>query len=304
MLLYLFNVCVAFVLWLFLSLDNEVQRDYIIPVKIENVPDSVTLISPPPTDLNVSVKGKGSQLMQFMWSSKMPTLNIDFKEFNRAESKSVYVSRLWMDNCLRDYFGAGVEITGCHPDTMKVLYTTNPGRRVPLILQADIIPDIQSTLSGPLYANVDSVTVYAYGDIPNNINSVSIEPITRSGLRDTTVIRARVQSLPLMRVVPDVVTVTIPIEPLIVKKQNIPIEILNLPASVRLVLFPSQTEVSYLVGLSRYHQDAHFKAYTDYNEIQPGKTKLKVLLGNTPSYIQNVTLHPDSVEFIIQHLSQ
>ncbi|MCF0218470.1 MAG: YbbR-like domain-containing protein [Muribaculaceae bacterium] len=291
-------------LWLFLSLDNEMQQDYIIPLKIENVPDSITLISTPPTDINVSVKGKGSQFMRFTWLSKMPSLNIDFNDFNRKENNSIYVSRLWLDNCLRDYFGAGTEITGCHPDSLRVLYTSSPGRRVPLILQADIIPDMQSTLSGPLYANVDSVTVYAYGDIPNDITSVSIEPIIRSGLRDTTKITAKVKSLPLMRVIPDVVTVTIPVEPLIVKKQSIPIEILNQPSSVHLVLFPSQIEVSYLVGISKYHQDAHFQAYANYTDIHPGKTKLKVYLGATPSYIQNASLHPDSVEFIIQHIQK
>ena len=43
-LLYLLFVAVAFVFWVFLSLDTEVQRDFDVPVELQDVPDSVTII--------------------------------------------------------------------------------------------------------------------------------------------------------------------------------------------------------------------------------------------------------------------
>lgn len=77
LLLYLMFVCVAFVFWFFLSLDSEQQRDYDVPVEIENVPDSITMLGRVPSSLNVSVQGKGYQLIRFMWG-KMPLMRIRF----------------------------------------------------------------------------------------------------------------------------------------------------------------------------------------------------------------------------------
>lgn len=66
-LLYLLFVAVAFVFWVFMSLDTQMQRDFEVPVELQNVPDSVTLITQPPEVLSVSVKGKDAQLLRFMW---------------------------------------------------------------------------------------------------------------------------------------------------------------------------------------------------------------------------------------------
>ena len=45
-LLYLLFVAVAFVFWVFLSLDTEVQRDFDVPVELQDIPDSVTIVGP------------------------------------------------------------------------------------------------------------------------------------------------------------------------------------------------------------------------------------------------------------------
>ena len=58
--LYLLFVAVAFVFWVFLSLDTEVQRDFDVPVELQDVPDSVTVIGQIPPSIGVSVKGKDS----------------------------------------------------------------------------------------------------------------------------------------------------------------------------------------------------------------------------------------------------
>ena len=56
----------SFCFLVFLSLDSEQQRDYDVPVEIENVPDSITMLGRVPSSLNVSVQGKGYQLIRFM----------------------------------------------------------------------------------------------------------------------------------------------------------------------------------------------------------------------------------------------
>ena len=294
-------VFVAFVFWIVLSLDNEVQEEFDIPIEIINVPDSVTIVSPIPAKLNVSVKTKATQLVRFWGLPEMPKMKINFREFASMRDKKLSLTRVWLDNCLRDYFGPSTVIASCHPDSLKLLFTTAKGRRVPLFIDADVQPNIQSIMSGPIETDVDSVTIYAYGDIPNDIIGAYTEPIVRSGLSDTTYLQVKVKPMSSIKIVPDEVTVMIPIEPLIAQKRTIPVEILNAPRGTDVVAFPSKVEMSYLIGLSNYRRNMHIVAYVDCQNIEQGRTKVKLTLGSIPPYIHNVSLHPDSVEYILQH---
>ena len=156
--LYLMCICVAFIFWILLSLDSEVQRDYEVPLEIVDVPDSITLIGNVPSYFGVSVQGKGSQLIRFTWGKPAP-VKISFNG-NVSEKNTLSLSKLKIDSRLRDYFGGGVQITSVRPDTLRVPFTSSPGVSLPIVIQADVHPSLQSVISGKLRANVDSVRVY------------------------------------------------------------------------------------------------------------------------------------------------
>ncbi len=158
MLLYLMCVCVAFVFWVLLSLDSEVQRDYEVPVELTDVPDSVIVIGNIPSHMGVSVQGKGTQLLRYMWG-RLPELKIKFSD-NITEKNVFSLSKVKIDSRLRDYFGQGVQIMSVRPDSVRVTYTTAPGVSLPIIINADVHPSLQSIINGPITANVDSVKVY------------------------------------------------------------------------------------------------------------------------------------------------
>ena len=88
---YLLFVCVAFVFWVVLSLDSQVQRDFDVPLVIENVPDSVTIISEVPQKISTVVEAKGSQLLRFLWGS-IPTLKLKFPDYANSDTHTFFVS--------------------------------------------------------------------------------------------------------------------------------------------------------------------------------------------------------------------
>lgn len=297
--LYLLCVLIAFIFWALLSLDNEVQRDFDVPIELQDVPDSVKVITDLPPALSVGVKGKGSQLLRFIFSSSVPPLKVKF-ERQIVSGNRIILSRARLESRLREYFGSGVTVSTCRPDSLSALFTTLPGRRVKLVVDADIHPDMQCVVSGPVTASVDSVTVYSTADLPRDLVSISTEPVIKSGLTDTS--RYEVAVLPVagMRIEPSTVTVTVPVEPLIAKKRMIPVEILNKPADTNVILFPSKVEISYLVAMSDYNEDFPMEAYADYNEIRPGVSKIGLILSSPASAMRNVSMSTDSVEFVIE----
>lgn len=296
-LLYLLFVAVAFVFWVFLSLDTEVQRDFEVPVELQDVPDSVTVIGQVPQALGVSVKGKDSQLLRFLWG-KMSPVKLKWQE--NIEGDALVLNRQKLDSKMREYFGNGVQIVSCRPDSLRLPFTSQPGVRVKLMIQADIHPNLQYILSGPIVADVDSVTLYSVTDIPHSLRMVSTEPIVKSDLRDTMRYEVKVKPIAGVRIIPDVVTVTVPIEPLIMRKRSVGIVVDNLPEETNLITFPSKVEISYLVPMSAYNDDYPVKAYVDFKAAKPTRKKLAVSLSTIPAVYHNVSFSPDSVEYIIE----
>lgn len=299
-LIYLVFVCVAFVFWCLMSLDTEVQRNYDIPVQVENFPDSLTVIRDFPSTVSATVQGKGAQLVRFMWGEPSP-LKIQFEATPDAAGLFALPSQK-LEARLRDYFGGGVNILTVKPDSLTMTYTASAGKRVALKVQSQIVPDLQSIESGTPTADVDSVTLYSLGDIPSSLESVSTELLSRTGLTDTSRFEVKVLAPEGMRVIPDRVTVTVPVEPLVSKQRKIDVEVANLPAGTRMLMFPSSVEVSYLVPMSRIREEYPVRAYANYNEAARAKGgKVAVQLGPIPGRYYSISHTPDSVEFIIEH---
>lgn len=298
-LVYLIFVCVAFIFWLLLSLDNEVQRDFEVPLELQDLPDSVNVVSQLPPSVSVSVKGKGSQLLRFLWSRDLPTMKLKF-EVQKNRPNQMFISRTKLESKLRDYFGSGSQILSCRPDSIKLTYTSSPGIRLRLKVDADIQTNFQYIISGPIRASVDSVTVYSVNPVPSSLKYVTTEPIVKAGLKDSTRYEVRIKPIEGMKMVPDKVTVLVPVEPLISKKRAIAIEVINAPEGYNLLLFPSKVTVSYLVPISEYSNDVPVKVFADFNTLKPRMAKIPLSLSASADAVRNASLSVDSVEYIIE----
>lgn len=296
--IFLICIGIASVFWLFLSLYEEVERDYDVPLKIENVPDSIVIVESMPASINVAVQGKGVQFIKFLWHDVSP-LRVKFSEFANS-SGTFSIPRQKLEALFRDYFGQGIKITNLRPESVKAAYTSNIGKKVKLEIDCDIQPNLQYVVSGPIKANVDSVMIYSANDIPRSLTSVSTYPIVKTGIKDTTVVTVKIRPIEGMRIIPEQVTVTVPIEPLISKKRVVPIEVFNLPENVRLITFPSTAEVSYLLPMSSYNTEANVKLYVDFDSINRESQKVKVQTSGVPGSLRNFKYKPDSVEYIIE----
>lgn len=296
--LYLMCVCVAFLFWIFLSLDNEVQRDYEIPVEIDNVPDSVVIIGSVPRTINAMVQAKGSQLIRF-WGGRTPVLKLKFNDYATPD-RTFEMSKMKIDSRLREYFGQAAQIISVRPDSIYAPFTTSPGKVLPLKINLDVKASLQSIISGEIISDFDSVKVYSDSEIPSGLHQIETELESASELKDTTVFDLKIKQLPGMRIIPERVKVTVPVEPLISKRRMVPIEVTNLPEGSQLVTFPSSVEVSYLVPMSAFNDDYPLKVTIDASKIDLSKPKTKVLPSLTPDHYHNVTFHPDSVEYIFQ----
>ena len=296
-------VSISAILWSVLSLNEEEQYDLRMPLKITHVPDSATIINPGPEALSVSVRGRGTQMFKFALGSN-PSLNIDFRAYRSGNY--LHLSNSELKALIRQSTGA-TSVSAIYPDSISIPYTTNPGVAMPVVADYKVTAASQASLNGRPKLSTDTAKVYVVPGqrIPDNFESVVTEPIRLSKLDKTTTRRVRLIGPSGARILPDSVDITFDVEPLIMKNRKIVIEPINVPADIKLITFPAQIDVYYMVPMSAYTtSDPHFRVVADYRRINllGGSKKVKLRLSDVPDNLQNVRLSADSAEYIIERL--
>ncbi len=107
-----------------------------MPISIVNVPDSVTFISDVPAAVKVSVRDKGSVLIRHKMGG-IKTMKLEWGDYASTNSKFM-MGKVDLGARLRDYFGPSSQIVTVVPDSIRINYTTEPGRKVPVFVRADV----------------------------------------------------------------------------------------------------------------------------------------------------------------------
>jgi hypothetical protein len=301
LLLFTLFLCVSYVFWIIMTLNEDTQRDLNVPLEITDTPEGITFISDVPGTITVSVRDKGTSLVNYVWGN-MPTLKIRYNEFtHNSYNERIVCSQQELNMRVRSLFGANAQVMSLRPDSLSFVVTDQPGRPAKVVPCIDAQASIQSVISGPITVKPDSVLIYSAKKLPITMQTVSTMEISRTELTDTLTLEVRIKPISGARAVPDRVTVTIPVEPLIAKQRTVPITLKGAPAENSVLLFPSTVTVTYLVPMSMYNSEVGvITVMADYNHRSSSTAKVPLTLGSTPDFCHNPTLSTDSVDFLIE----
>lgn len=283
-----------------MSLNDEIQRDYELPVTIDGLPDDITLLSShgeTPT-VNISVRDKGVNHIsrQFL---KSKNLRIAYSDFSNIDNNRLSLNEAQLNNAIRQQFGGTASVVTQSPDSLSINYTTLPPVKVPIIIKSNIIPNPQFTINGPIHTSVDSVLIFSATPLTNRVKAIFTEIVNLDGISDTTRTRVALDVPSDCRAVPDVIDITVPVEPLVSRTFTIPVEPLNSPSNTTMITFPSQVSFSCLVPMSLFNTAGYpVKAYADYDKRSGNIIQLELSL--LPDNYINGTISPVSVEYILE----
>lgn len=300
-LVFLVFMGISTMLWFVSSLSDEMQADVRMKVKITHLPDSVTIISRIPETMSVSLNAKGTQLMKLNFGAT-PEFEIDYRLYR--EGNVIRLTDPDLKSLARTALD-GASVIVVSPDSLSLLFTSQPPVVRPLVLDYTITPGPQATISGVPRLSFDSVRVYSVTQLPAEITSIVTKPLRINSINETGTYRVAVDAPAGTRVVPDSVDVTIKVEPLIFKTKKVTVESINVPEGMKLITFPSQVDVNYLVPVSVYKKsDSHIKVVADYKSVSnnPDSRMIRLKVVEASDKLQNVHLVEDSAEFYIEKL--
>ena len=229
-----------------------------------------------------------------------PMIKLKYKDVTISNNKLI-LTQSNIGALLQTKYGSNARIISFSPDSIKSLATTLPGKKVKLIISTDINPNPQFTVCGDITANVDTIKLFSLNPIPDTLNTISTKTIVSVQSSDTIIETIGLNIPNGIKAVPNKVVVTIPIEPLILKHVSVPVSSVSSDNNAQIVIFPSKCDVTYLTPMSKYNElPQDIKLSVSYRKSDFGKTKLPIVLNSSSKYYQDITVTPDSVEFIIE----
>lgn len=298
LLLYLTFVVISAIFWAILTLGNSVQTHFKVRLKIDEIPKGVTLLSDYPSEMDVSVKNTGYAFFRYMVGAT-PEIRVNFNTYADGNGNFV-ITRQNMEDLLRESFGKDTGIDTFTPDQLKIRYTTQPGKKVPVELVCDFQPALQYVVTGSKLSP-DSVVIYADAENLSVLTRVTTAKALRHNLKESADIKVGLVRINDVRMQPDSVMVHIDVEALASKEHDVEIVTRNCPQGSHLVAFPATVKVEYLMPLSLYKRADSPRpvVYIDYNDIRQGQKKLPVHIEKS-AVLQNISVVRDSVEYIIE----
>ena len=300
-LVFLLFVFLSSCFWLLLVLNDEYETELSIPFRMKNVPENVVLTSELPQNLTVSVKDRGTVLVNYLFGQTFYPVTVDFEDYSDRGNQVRILSRT-LDKRISALLNQSTKLLSIRPDTLELIYTRAKAKKVPVRLRGEIKAGRQFYISDIVYSP-DSVMVYAPNEILDTITTAYTENLYLEQVSDTTHLRVNLKSVKGARFTPPYNDVTFYVDIYSEKSVEVPVVGVNFPDDKILRTFPSKVQVTFQVGLSQFKNvtEDDFKVVVDYNTLEGnGEEKCMLHLFESPANVTHVRISPKEIDYIIE----
>lgn len=300
-LIFLFFVFVSFCFWLLQVLNDDYETELSIPLKMKSVPENVVLTSEPPKALKVTVKDRGTVLVNYLLGQTLFPLNLDFSDY-MDKGSHIRIPMKALEKRIASQLNQSTKIVTVKPDTLEIIYTRGQGKKVPVKLRGEVESKRQFYISDIAF-RPDSVMVYAPKEILDTITAAFTESVFLEEVSDTTHCRLNLMPVKGARFAPSYDDVTFYVDMYSEKTIEVPVYGINFPEEKLLRTFPSKVNVTFMLGLRQFKNVTadDFKVVIDYNTLDDSKNeKCMPIVLQSPAMVKNVHVSPKEIDYIIE----
>lgn len=300
-LIFLFFLVLSSAYWLMSVLNDTMEREIRIPVQLTGVPDNVVVLADSMPQLRVVVRDKGFVIATYMFRRQTPPVKIAFPTYAKA-SDNIAVTASELQKLVGQQLSGSTKLVSVKPDKLEFSYNYGMHKRVPVkvlgVVSADDSYYLARVQFRPSY-----VTVYGSSQMLDSLTAIYTERQDIRNVRDTLSTVVRLRAVPGTKCVPDKVRMTLYPDVMIEVTTSVPIVPTNVPVTKTLRTFPSQVDVSYVIGASQYKKIgvSQFTVVADYNTTADGTAeKCNLRIVRAPRDAHNVRLSLPSVDYLIE----
>ena len=297
-LIFLFFLALSGAFWLLMTLNETMEREFKIPMRLSGVPRNAVITGELPDTLRVTVRDKGFTLVTYDFRP----LVFRFSNYaDEDEGKGMIPLADVQKQVLSQMYGSS-KLLQVKPGAFDFYFTYGTSKKVPVVFRGKITTNKSYYLAHTeFYPSM--VTVYANKQQLDKLQTVEIEPFNYRNLQDTIRQAVKIRKIRGVKIVPPTVRLSVYPDVLTEEAIDVPITAINMPPGMVLRTFPSKVTVRFTIGASLFRtiKPNLFKVVVDYEELAANPSdKCTLQLRSVPRSVSKASLEIDRVDYLLE----
>ncbi|MCS7085969.1 MAG: hypothetical protein RMM53_09520 [Bacteroidia bacterium] len=286
-------------LWYSLKLTRVYSTKIELPVKFVNIPPGVKLEKTLPTTLELSVTGKGTELLLPSLRLGVDTLEIDVKPY----LPHGYLHTPKLTDMLMRVLPGSISIHGFKPDTVSLAFSQKIRRRLKILPRVNFVaPSGFMMTTQPIY-EPDEVTIFGAQEDVSKPEAWPTEQTTIVIPQGETRFTVPMLKSEDVIVEPPAVTALVVYERFSEGTVELPIELTgSLAAGCRVRFSPERVKVKYLAPFSRFDavDEDDFAVEVEVEQLDANARYVHPRLARIPRGVRYAHIEPAHVRFVVR----
>ena len=297
-LIFLFFLALSGAFWLMMTLNETMEREYKIPMRLVGTPRNAVITGDLPDTVRITVRDKGFTLITYAFRP----LNFKFNNYaDETEGQGVIPVADVQKQILSQLYGSS-KLLQVKPGKFDFYFTYGASKKVPVVFRGKITTNKSYYLAHTeFYPSM--VTVYANKQQLDKLQTVEIEPFNYRNLQDTIRQAVKIRKIRGVKIVPPTVRLSVYPDVLTEEAIEVPITAINMPPGMVLRTFPSKVTVRFTIGASLFRtiKPNLFKVVVDYEELAANPSdKCTLQLRSVPRSVSKASLEIDRVDYLLE----
>lgn len=298
---FFFFLFFAVVIWIFVQFSKQYNVIVDIPINYVNIPPDKLITSDNPKSLKLRMEENGFKIAWF--SMFPPTLYVDITKTVQKNGTLLY----YIDDNRKDILAQidiDFEDSRFVKDLLVINYQQKKEKKLPVISRVDIEFAAGYSATDTLRLQPDSVRVTGPDVLLDTLTRLYTQKLelkkVKEDVRGTVKIdTARYKNLTVYR--PEL-NFSVDVEKFTEGSVQIPIELINVPNDLNVVIFPKETLLFYQVSLEDYNKvsASDFRVIADFSRLQDKQDFLVPQVVKKPGFTSNVRVNEKRIQFIIK----
>ena len=291
----------AFIFWLLIFFQRNVEGNYQIPLKYVNIPDEEVFVNQMPQYMDLRIRDQGSGLFNYYFFFSIYSLLIDVGDAQKNNDIRLQGNQL--TQLIRTKLSVNTQLIGYAPATITLETAKLQSKTVPVIFDGEMRTGGGHLVVDSISIIPNEVQIFGTGDQLRSISEVVTEYSVFENLKATSQLSAKLKKIEGVKFKPNKVEVYIPIHEFTERQFEIPISVSNQPNNTDIKFFPSKVNVTFAVTLDDYKKivPEDFEIKINYNDLKAKEgDQVELELTKSPPSIKNPHISPGIVEFLFE----
>lgn len=300
LLVFLIFLAVATVFWFLQTFREYTNTTISYEFELTGIPKNVIITSQIPTEVPVTINGRGFDLLEFATKSTKRRIVLDYSDLEKADGLIVIDNNTWR-KAVTPLLNKSVKFVSVSPSTLEIFFSTGAHRYVPIRYEGDVSTDANHLVCGMLI-EPEYVDIYAPPAQFDTISAIYVQRKDIGQITDTMRLRLPLAPPKGVKCSVDSADVTICVDLFTNKTLTLPIYSENTPENTMLRTFPLTANVTFRVSATKYKdiKADDFALVVDYASIKAGDSQCKLIMRSKPEGISHVSISPQKVDYIIE----